>query len=178
MSAESDRCEAFEKLFATHYRAVRGYVLRRGPPSLIEDVLAETFLVAWRRLDSVPDDPLPWLLGVARRVLSNQRRADSRRDALASRLQTTTAGSASVWEPPAGISSELAAALGSLSEREREALLLVAWEGLKPERAARAAGCTAAAFRVRLHRARRRVAGQLAVDVEYQSRSRVTEETS
>ncbi len=178
MSAESDRREAFEKLFATHYRAVRGYVLRRNPSSAIEDVLAETFLVAWRRLDSVPDDPLPWLLGVARRVLANQRRAGRRREALTDRLQSVILSSTSGWEPPAHMSSELALALASLSEREREALLLVAWEGLAPRQAARAAGCTAAAFRVRLHRARRRVAARLADSTEPPTDAQDTEEMS
>ena len=70
MSVRSERQRAFEELFATHYWAVRGYVLRRCRASVADDVLADTFLVAWRRFDSVPDDPLPWLLGVARRLLA------------------------------------------------------------------------------------------------------------
>jgi RNA polymerase sigma-70 factor, ECF subfamily len=177
MSSDSDRRMIFEQLFATHYRAVRGYVLRRSASSAVEDALAETFLVAWRRFESVPGDPLPWLLGVARGVLANQRRAESRRGALNRRLLTIGSGSVSVWEPPANLSEELAMALTSLSEREREALLLVAWEGLEPARAARVAGCTPAAFRVRLHRARRRVVAQLAERSQNQPPARVSKET-
>jgi RNA polymerase sigma factor (sigma-70 family) len=177
MSIESDRRQAFEKLFATHYRAVRGYVLRRAPSSALEDVMSDVFLVAWRRLDSVADDPLPWLLGVARRVLANQHRAERRRGALTRRLQGRYRESGPDWEPPEMISGELAVALASLSVREREALLLVAWEGLEPGRAARAAGCSAATFRVRLHRARRRVADQLGEGTENRPHPRVTEET-
>ena len=64
MSGQSDLREAFERLFRAHYWAVRGYVLRRFPSAFAEDVLAETFLIAWRRLESVPDDALPWLIGV------------------------------------------------------------------------------------------------------------------
>ena len=67
------------------------------------------------------------------------------------------------WEPPDGVSAELANALRALTEHEREALLLVAWDRLTPVEAATAAGCSAAAFRVRLHRARRRVAAQLGI---------------
>jgi RNA polymerase sigma factor (sigma-70 family) len=162
MGREVDRQGAFEELFNAHYWAVRAYVLRRGPAAAAEDVVAETFLVAWRRLDTLGDDPLPWLFGVARRVLANQQRSDQRRSALAARLQTVFATQIPEWEPPAGMSEELAVAMVRLSPSEREALLLVAWEGLEPARAARAAGCSPAAFRARLHRARRHVAAALA----------------
>ena len=161
MSVRSERQRAFEELFATHYWAVRGYVLRRCRASVADDVLADTFLVAWRRFDSVPDDPLPWLLGVARRLLANQRRHERRRFRLDSRLRSANLVTDSAPEPPVAIGADLAEALARLSEREREALLLVAWEGLEPNRAARVAGCSAAAFRVRLHRARRRLAAAL-----------------
>jgi RNA polymerase sigma factor (sigma-70 family) len=162
MGREADRQGAFEELFASHYWAVRAYVLRRGPEAAAEDVVAETFLVAWRRLDTLGDDPLPWLLGVARRVLANQQRGDRRRGALAARLQSLVPAHAPDWEPPAAMSDELASAMVRLSPHEREALLLVAWEGLEPARAARAAGCSPAAFRARLHRARRHVGAVLA----------------
>ncbi|MGH2894043.1 MAG: RNA polymerase sigma factor, partial [Solirubrobacteraceae bacterium] len=151
MSVDDDAVRRFDEQFAAHYSEVFRYVVRRAPLSNAEDALAETFLVAWRRADQMPDDSLPWLLGVARRVLANQRRGDLRRQALSVRLKSTWAGSASVWEPPDGVSPELAGALASLSERERDALLLTAWDGLEVNRAARAAGCSAAAFRVRLH---------------------------
>ncbi len=176
MSDADDRTVEFERLFAAHYWAVRGYVVRRCPGSAVEDVVADTFLVAWRRLETLGDDPLPWLFGVARRMLANQHRADRRRSALAARLQGLLAGESVDWEPPAQMSARLAAAIGSLSAREREALLLVAWEGLDPARAARAAGCTPAAFRVRLHRARRRVADWLADTTDDRRRPPVAEE--
>ena len=158
MGAEVNRREAFEELFNAHYWSVRAYVLRRGSAAAAEDVVAETFLVAWRRLDALGDDPLPWLLGVARRVLANQQRADRRRGALTARLQAVFATQTPQWEPPAQMSDEVAAAMARLSPAEREALLLVAWEGLEP---ARAASCSPAAFRARLHRARRHVAAAL-----------------
>ena len=153
---------AFEQLFDAHCWTVRAYVLRRAPSASVEDVVAETFLVAWRRLDSLGEDPLPWLLGVARRVLANHLRAERRRGALTSRLASLLPAPPPDWDPPAAMSDELAVAMVRLSAQEREALLLVAWEGLEPSRAARAAGCSAAAFRARLHRARRHVAAALA----------------
>lgn len=162
MGRDVDRRGAFEELFSAHYWAVRGYVRRRSPSAVAEDVVAETFLVAWRRLETIGEDPLPWLLGVARRVLANQQRADRRRGALAARMQLLRPGRVPDWEPPAAMSDELAIAMVRLSPQEREALLLVAWEGLDGARAARAAGCTQVAFRGRLHRARRHVATALA----------------
>jgi RNA polymerase sigma factor (sigma-70 family) len=171
-----DRRGAFEELFAAHYWAVRGYVLRRAPSAAAEDVVAETFLVAWRRVDTIGEDPLPWLLGVARRILANQQRGERRRGALTDRLQGLLPGQAPDWEPPAAMSDELTVAMVRLSPQEREALLLVAWEGLDGARAARAAGCSPVAFRARLHRARRRVAAALA-DSEL-ARSAIAGETS
>ena len=175
VETDRDRRAAFERLFDAHYWAVRAYVLRRAPSSAVEDAVADTFLVAWRRLDSLGEDPLPWLLGVARRVLANQHRAERRRGALTARLGSVLPGPAPDWDPPAAMSEELAVAMVRLSPQEREALLLVAWEGLEPARAARAAGCSAAAFRGRLHRARRHVAAALA-DTPLASRSSIAGE--
>jgi RNA polymerase sigma factor (sigma-70 family) len=146
--------DAFDEFFARYHWAVRAYVLRRAPGVIADDVISEAFVVAWRRFDEIGSDPLPWLLGVARRVLANHLRGERRRRALVQRIVDR---SDPPWEPPSGVSDQLGVALGGLSAREREALLLVAWEGLDPKRGAVAAGCSTAAFRVRLHRARRHV---------------------
>jgi RNA polymerase sigma-70 factor, ECF subfamily len=159
-SRPADRSAQFDALFAAHYGAVRAYVVRRATGAPVEDALAETFLVAWRRLDAVPDDGLPWLLGVARRVLANQRRGEARRAALVDRLASVLPR-AQVAEPAGDPFGPLADALASLPAAEREALLLVAWEELEPRRAARVVGCSPTAFRARLYRARRRLAASL-----------------
>jgi RNA polymerase sigma-70 factor (ECF subfamily) len=160
---EPTRAKRFEGLFRDNYPLVRAYALRRAAPDAVQDAVAETFLVAWRRLEDVPDDPLPWLYGTARRVLANQRRSAARGVALEQRLSGAAGAGA-----PADLGDVVAdaqlvrLALGRLSDRSREALMLVAWEGLDGARAARAAGCSKAAFAVRLHRARAQLAGQLA----------------
>jgi RNA polymerase sigma-70 factor (ECF subfamily) len=160
-TSDSERRARFDDLFDEHYAAVRAYVARRsGTASVVDDVLSETFLVAWRRIDSVPRDGLPWLLGVARRVLANQRRGEARRGALVELLAGMLPRRPAA-EPDGEVFGELSDALASLSRREREALLLVAWEGLDPQRAARVVGCAPAAFRARLYRARRRLVAQL-----------------
>jgi RNA polymerase sigma-70 factor (ECF subfamily) len=156
------RDERFEGLFKANYPAVRAYALRRISGDGAQDVVAETFLVAWRRLDEVPADALPWLYGVARRVLANRRRTADRSAALEERLagaEPRIAGR----DPgdSAGDAEILRIALGRLSEPSREALMLVAWHGLSGARAARAAGCSRTAFAVRLHRARARLAAEL-----------------
>ncbi len=163
MAVDLERRERFEALFERHHAAVRGYVVRRSAGVVVEDVVADTFLVAWRRLEDVPDLALPWLLGVARRVLADQRRAARRRRSLSERLLREPSPSGP-WSPPVGLTAELSDALRILTEREREALLLVAWDGLSPRDAAIVAGCSSAAFRVRLHRARARVSAQLGID--------------
>src|SRR5581483_8288400 len=139
-----------------HSAAVRAYALRRVRPSLADDVVSEVFAVAWRRLDRVPDaNALPWLFGCARRLIANQRRADRRREALVERLHHEHV-------PQSGgdfaVESPLRDALWSLNERDREVLMLVAWEGLEPARAAVVLNCSQRAFVMRLHRARRRLA--------------------
>jgi RNA polymerase sigma-70 factor (ECF subfamily) len=177
MAKNVDRVGVFEELFEAHYWAVRAYVLRRAVSSAVDDVVAETFFITWRRLDTVGDDPLPWILGVARRLMANQYRAERRRSALLVRLQSLI-GPGLAWEAPAAMSVQLAAAMAALSAPEREALLLVAWEGLEPARAARVAGCSSGAFRVRLHRARRRVANALEQGSDRPSHPPIVEEAS
>lgn len=148
--------ERFDHLFSAFYAAVLAYGMRRATRIVAEEVASETFLVAWRRLDVVPDEPLPWLLGVARRVLANQRRSEQRSQALVARLgaSLTTRGDASRHGvDPLG--EDLTDALAALSLREREAVLLIAWEGLTQAEAATAAGCSPTTFRVRLYRARK-----------------------
>lgn len=159
MTAPADRAR-LEALYAAHAAAVHAYARRRTDPAAAEDAVAETFLVAWRRLDRVPaGDPLPWLYATARHVLANQRRGDARRAALLARLhaERTPAQPDGTGDEGAG----LLRALASLREPDREALLLIAWEGLEPAAAATVLGCSRAALHVRLHRARRRLAAAL-----------------
>ncbi|MDA0159456.1 RNA polymerase sigma factor [Solirubrobacter ginsenosidimutans] len=149
----------FVELYEAHAGAVLAYARRRCGTDEAEDVLAETFLIAWRRRDEVPPDALPWLYAVARNVVSNRLRSVRRRTALESRLAAEPLPADDDAPDP-----RLRAALSTLRPIDREALLLTAWEGLSTQRAARAAGCSAATFHVRLHRARKRLAQALEED--------------
>jgi len=154
----------FERLFRDHYAAVLAYARRRVSADVVDDVVEETFLVAWRRLEEVPAAPLPWLYGVARNVIGTHTRGAARRQALGIRLAGAAVADAGGAAQPVAALPEperfggvMAAALRQLSPEDREALILVAWEELAPHEAARAVGESAVAFRVRLHRARRRL---------------------
>lgn len=159
MSTDERRIR-FESLYDRHLPAVLGYALRRMPADAVEDLVGETFLVAWRRLDDVPDDAVPWLLAVAHKQLANQRRATRRRLALAERLAHERQPASR--DPIDDLDPRVETALAGLSDTEREALLLVAWDGLDRGQAAAVVGCSRATFRVRLHRARRHVQDALA----------------
>jgi RNA polymerase sigma-70 factor, ECF subfamily len=150
----------FTRLYEQHHETVRRYVWRRDP-DLVDDVVAETFLVAWRRLDDVPEEGVaPWLIGVAGNVRRNARRSARRQAAVSTRL-----ADAVPRLPDAGATREgtaLQAALRGLAERDREVLLLAVWDGLDRAAIAAALGCSKANVSVRLHRARRRFARALA----------------
>jgi RNA polymerase sigma factor (sigma-70 family) len=153
------RRERFEQIYRANYEAILGYARRRTAPDEAADILAETFLVAWRRLDAVPDGEAArlWLYGTARRVLANHERARRRRGRLDARLREAR----EVTAAPSGDRATLAAAFGRLSEQEREVLSLAGWEGLDAKQIGAVLGCSANAARIRLHRARRRLAGEL-----------------
>ncbi|MEU4547375.1 RNA polymerase sigma factor [Nonomuraea dietziae] len=146
-------------LYTRHYRSVLSYVLLRAEQQTAEDIASETFLIAWRKLDRVPEPPLPWLLGVARNLLRTQRRSRLRGQTLMERLAELAPAedvAHQVAERQAALN-----ALAGLSERDAEAVLLASWYGLSPAEAAKIAGCSARTFNVRLHRARRRLANAL-----------------
>ena len=162
------RSRRFEIFFEAHTGDVLRYCLRRLPDRrAAEDVAAETFLVAWRRLDVMPADELPWLLAIARNVILNEWRGGRRRERLLARIAAESPGEAVEPEPVAVQSGGrdgaggARAALAQLSERDREVLMLTAWDGLDQRSAAAILGCSEGAFKVRLHRARRRLARAL-----------------
>jgi RNA polymerase sigma factor (sigma-70 family) len=162
----------FARLYAAHGRHVMAYALRRAArPEDAADVVSETFLVAWRRLDDLPsgEESRPWLFGVARRVLANQRRGEQRRDRLSERLRNELS---TLIPAEAAPEAETAAmrTLGRMDPRDREVLLLAGWEGLGPSEIAQVMGISRAAARNRLHRARARFRRDLEVAEEHQAR--------
>ncbi|MGD9571100.1 MAG: RNA polymerase sigma factor [Thermoleophilia bacterium] len=152
---------AFEALWDAHFDAVLGYARRRSDPDAAPEAAAETFAVAWRRWDEVPDDPLPWLLGVCRRVIANQRRGEGRRRRLLARLAGLPPEVVPDMAEVRAEADAVRSAFLRLGARDRETLALVAWDGLTPAQAADVCGCSPGAFANRLHRARRRLAGEL-----------------
>ncbi|MFC9976778.1 RNA polymerase sigma factor [Spirillospora sp. NPDC127200] len=165
MSDEPDN-PADARRFTAMYDACRqrvwAYAAAHGGRQRADDVVSETFAVAWRRLGDVPDPALPWLLGVARNVLRDGHRAEARRAAFTAELRHWQQDTAQ--DPAEGVAERQAVlrALAGLAEADREVLLLVAWQGLTPRQAARVVGCSEPALRVRLHRARKRLSRAMA----------------
>jgi len=155
-------------LWTAHYAHVLAYVQRRAPAETANDVAAAVFAVLWRRIDEPLDEPLPWLLAVARRELANQRRGEARRRRLSLRARRVEQPTAPDPADGAVAQAVARAALARLRPEDREILMLVAWEGLDPVRAAAALGITPSAFAVRLHRARRRLESHLSPPEEHQ----------
>lgn len=147
--------ERFRVIYDAHHAAICAYFARRVARDEVEDLAAETFVVAWRKLPRRIEHPLPWLYAVAGKVLANHRRKAARRGIFPADPAT--------GDPAERVGGDrgLARAFAELSERDREAICLVAWEGLSTADAARAAGCSAATFAVRLSRARGRLARAL-----------------
>lgn len=155
--------QRFDALARELIEPLRRFLARRADPETAEDALAETLLVLWRRLDQVPEEPLPWAYAVARNCLANALRGERRQARLAAR--------AAAHEQPAvvdgpeavvGVDDDMAAALAALPEQDAELLRLWAWEQLEPREIAEVLEITANAVSVRLHRARARLRDQLA----------------
>jgi RNA polymerase sigma-70 factor (ECF subfamily) len=144
----------FQEIYERYRADVTLYVRRRVAADVVEDIVAETFVVCWRKLDQVPRQPLPWLYAVARKTLANHYRASSKDDVLPAAQPEDTF-------LPIERDDALASAFARLSESDREVLRLVAWEQLSPAAAAQVLGCSQVACRVRFHRARRRLSAEL-----------------
>jgi RNA polymerase sigma-70 factor (ECF subfamily) len=155
----------FRRLFDDLERDLLSYAVRRVQrPEDAADVVAETFLVAWRRLDDVPQgaEARLWLYGVARHQLANQRRGQLRRSQLVDRLRAELPGAVAAG---GGNQDERAAdvrdALARLGDEDRELLTLSSWEGLSPGEIAKVLKLPAVTLRSRLHRARKRLRAEL-----------------
>jgi RNA polymerase sigma-70 factor (ECF subfamily) len=152
----------FDRVYAECFDRVAAYLLARTDRDCAAEVLARTFEVAWRRLGDLPDDPVPWLIGVARNVLSEVRRADTRRRGLLEHLAANASPATTRDVSDVVIDRDVAlAALAVLGPAEQDAVLLSAWDGLTDEQAAQVVGCSPGAFAVRRSRARARLRSAL-----------------
>jgi RNA polymerase sigma-70 factor (ECF subfamily) len=162
-SLHRPREERFRSLYADAYEDVLRFALRRAHPSHAEDVVAEAFLVAWRRFEdapALPGDLRAWLFGIARRCLLNARRGQGRCEALAVRLAEAMPADCFDSELVA-LRLDLAAAWRELSASEQEVLSLAVFENLTSTQAGHVLGITSMAYRLRLMRARRALRRQL-----------------
>lgn len=148
--------ERVAALFSRHGDAVHAYAQARVGSALAADIVSDTFVVAWRRREDVPEPALPWLLATARRVVSTHLRSQRRQQSLVLRMESLSDRQPQLV-PETGLDHHLLHALDQLTERDKEALILVAWFDLTHAEAAKVQGCSSGTFAVRVHRARRRV---------------------
>lgn len=161
---------ALTKLYDTHARDLHRYLARRLSPTVADDLVAETFLVAWEqraRYDPTRGTARAWLFGIA----TNLSRRHTRTEASTLRAMAKDAGRAAIVEPEDAASvarvdadreaRALAAGLAALRQEERDVLLLVAWAALRPVEIAAALDLDVQTVRTRLYRARTRLRGHL-----------------
>lgn len=172
--SEARRRERFERLFRDTRIPILGYLLRRsGSPEDAADALADIYLIAWTRLEVIPegDQARLWLFGVARNVLKKGVSRDHSHQALVERL----AGELRISSAPPSVADDedadrLRTALSGLREIDREILTLIAWDGLTPAEVAHVLGLSANTIRVRLHRARTRLQQELLREIPPEGR--------
>ncbi|MEU7853879.1 RNA polymerase sigma factor [Nonomuraea sp. NPDC049141] len=172
-----DQRARLEAVYRETYGQITAYAARRcASPQDAADVVAETFAIAWRRIDELPGgaEATLWLYGVARKVLANHYRGEVRRQALSVELDAELADLYQA-APDSGVELKaITEIFRTLSDDDRELLSLVAWECLDRQEIAAVLGLSRNAVRIRLHRARRRFARALAeADVRFTSKSRL-----
>lgn len=165
MDSDEVRRVRFRELFDGNFRALLVYATRRVVrPVDAADVVAETLLVAWRRIDEVPpgDEARLWLYGVARYVVKNQYRGSRRRSNLGERLRQELVA-ISVDDPSEGsaLNAVVQAAMDRLDPGERELIRLTSWEGLAPSEIAKVYSTPQGTVRRRLHHARQSMRREL-----------------
>jgi RNA polymerase sigma-70 factor (ECF subfamily) len=155
------RRDRFEELAPDLIEPLRRFLARRTDPATADDVLAETLLVCWRRLEELPGEPLPWAYAVARNCLANAERGARRQQRVAARISAVDPPREAVPGPGEGPDDDLVTAMASLRAEDAELLRLWAWEQLAPAEIAVVLGITANAASIRLHRAREKLRDQL-----------------
>jgi RNA polymerase sigma-70 factor, ECF subfamily len=160
--SRADSSARFRALYKSTFSDIYAYATRAlaPDPSEIDDVVAEVYLVAWRRIDELPQSPEDrlWLFGVARNVVRNTRRSTNRRLLLVHRIQRQphpSDGSVELSD------LDVTAALRRLSPNEREVMQLVVWDGLSVAETAEVLRCSVNVVQVRMHRARKRLRRRL-----------------
>ena len=160
-----DRCALLDTWFRAYADRVLAYLQHRTDPQTAQDLLQEVFMIAFAKAPELPQPPLGWLFGTARRVLANRYRGRRRQDELIARLIENADPVTDVDADSDGRCRELqqafAQTLATLSTADRDVLTLTGWYDLTPAEAADALGCSPAAYAVRLHRARKRLARAL-----------------
>jgi RNA polymerase sigma factor (sigma-70 family) len=164
--------ELFAAVFDRYYAQIHGYAARRLGASLADDTASETFVAAFARRDRYDVsyvDARPWLYGIASNLIAREHRAELRRYRAMARAGVDDVSESHADRTVVRVDAQarrrqLAAALATISDSDRDVLLLVAWADLTSEEAGRALGIPAGTARSRLHRARQRIRAALGTE--------------
>jgi RNA polymerase sigma-70 factor, ECF subfamily len=161
----TERERQFQELYGATSKPLLAFIARRATTSEeATDLLAEAYIIAWRRLDEIPHSPEStlWLFGVARNLLMKSNHQQRSQQNLVHDLTQELARLAA-YRPDTdiGLTDKMHACLHRLPPKQREILLMTAWEGLKPREIAKITGSSANIVRVRLHHARQQLAREL-----------------
>ncbi|HET7014552.1 MAG TPA: sigma-70 family RNA polymerase sigma factor [Streptosporangiaceae bacterium] len=166
----------FTAMYDAHRTQVWAFTACLAGRERADDLVSDTFVVAWRRFGDIPDPALPWLLGVARNIVRQHVRAQVRQGSLESELRAWAETDTPIHPAEAAAARvDILRALARLPEKDREVLILTAWQELTPHETALVIGVTPTAIRVRLHRARRRFAATLGTIPPQQPQPRQTQ---
>ena len=148
--------EAFTQCWRAEAPRLLAYARRHIGSDEAGDAVAETFAIAWRRWAEVPDPPVGWLLRTAAGVIRNRSRSSKRRHSLTARIALLSQAASAVSDTADAVvrREEALRRLASLSDDQREALLLITWDGLTHDEAAAVLGLRPVTFRKRVSRAR------------------------
>lgn len=173
MNGDDAAEQRFTALFRASYGRVLAYATRRTDRERARDIAADVFSTAWTHLDKVPADPLPWLYRTAWHAIGNDRRSQARQARLADRLCNEAATGKQSRDPAEQVAGAAQAldALRTLSPKDREVVQLLCWEQISVAQAAAVLECSEGAVKVRLHRARRRLATALSQPLDARGRS-------
>jgi RNA polymerase sigma-70 factor, ECF subfamily len=155
---EAERHARFELFFRDNYRWLRRYVARRVPESRVDDVVATSFVVAWKKYDVAREPSLPWLVQIAHYEIANAARK-SRRGV--NEIEIVVSGNAPEAPDDRFDGSSVRRAMAGLDPSDQELLRLVHWDELSRSQIAEVLGLTMNAVNVRYHRALKKLATEM-----------------
>ena len=157
---EAKRRTQFELFFRDNYRWLRRYVARRVPESRVDDVVATSFIIAWKKFEKVSEPSLPWLVRIAHYEISNAARKSNR---AVNQIEIVVFENVPDTPDDRFDGSAVRQALACLDSSDQELLRLVHWDELGRNEISDVLGLTPNAVNVRYHRALKKLENEMSL---------------